>query len=514
MQGGRALLVGLLLALILLAAPAQGQALAEVFDVDDAYEATLRAGGELRFEWLVYNRQSVDLLVQARVDPPSGDAWEARTAPGYAILAPGAGLNVTLTVSATEDLRAGEALLTIRFEVAQAADPAVAETHTRAVSLTLVPIPAAVSQENKILGLVDNPLPYPMNTRIATFVISVALWAIIAVAIVLVATPVLRSYVGRTETELDETLLSIIRGPLLALILAYGAVQSLAILQPPRDILNLLSRTYSAALILIATWLAYRVFRGVVIEWGRRMAARRDTPLFDRVWPVLNKVGAILILVVGASALAGAFGLDLTAFIAGMGVLGIVIALAAQESLSNFFSGMFLLLDRPFKEGDLVEINGDRCRIEQVGLRSTRVYHRPSHKVLVIPNNKLAREMIVNLVQPDQSIRQETTVGVAYGSDVERVKEALVSAASNHPGVIADDPQRAPFARLEEFADSALLFKMKFWVRDADQLMRVRGEVNEAIVRALADAGIEIPFPQRRITIQREESLPEDLERG
>ncbi len=188
-----------------------------------------------------------------------------------------------------------------------------------------------------------------------------------------------------------------------------------------------------------------------------------------------------------------------------MGVLGIAIAFAAQESLSNFFSGVFLMLDRPFKEGDLVEIEGDRCRIERIGLRSTTLYHRPSHKMLVIPNNKMARDMIINLVEPDEAIRQSTSVGVAYGSDIQKVKEIIASAARDNPGVIKDEPGREPYARLEEFGDSALVFKMKFWIKDADKLNKVRGEVNEAIVQRLTEAGIDIPFPIR--TLRLDESM-------
>ncbi|MEE9236240.1 MAG: mechanosensitive ion channel domain-containing protein [Thermoplasmata archaeon] len=77
-------------------------------------------------------------------------------------------------------------------------------------------------------------------------------------------------------------------------------------------------------------------------------------------------------------------------------------AFAAQESLSNFLSGIFLLMDQGIKEGDLIEINGDRCRIEKIGLRTTKLCNRSSHKILVIPNNKMSREIVVNLVERAQ----------------------------------------------------------------------------------------------------------------
>ncbi len=484
---------------------ASGQNLVAVFEVDESYSKTLSAEGQVAYEWLVYNRNASDLVVTAQVEPASGPAWEAHVSPRYAVLGPGEGLNVSLMVSATEALEDGSVTFAVTVVSTLAQQPMVIERETVTAMATLQAAAPALPQENKILGLLDNPLPWPLNSRIATFLISISLWAGLALLAVLFLSPLIHRYAQRTQSDLDNVILSIIRGPLVILVLTYGVVHSVAILQPPAAILNFLFLLYSVVLILVVTWLAYQIFKGIFVEYGRRAAAKRETPLFDVIWPVLNRVGGILIIVIGASLLASLFGLDLTAFIAGMGVLGIAIAFAAQESLSNFFSGVFLMLDRPFKQGDLVEIDGDRCRIERIGLRSTTLYHRPSHKMLVIPNNKMAREMIINLVEPDEAIRQETSIGVAYGSDMEKVKEIIVSAAKENPGVIKDETGREPYVRLEEFGDSALVFKLKFWVKDADKLNRVRGEVNEAIVKRLTKAGIDIPYPIR--TLRLHESL-------
>lgn len=480
---------------------AHGQDLAEVFEVDDSYSKTLPAGGEVTYVWLVYNRNASDLVVTTSVEPASGLAWEASVQPRYAILRPGEGLNLSLAVTATEALEDGTLTFEVTVSLALASEPTAIQRETVTALTTLEAAPPVLPKENKILGLFDNTLPSPLNNRWVTFLLSIAIWIGFAVVALGIISPVLRNYAKRTQTSLDDVVLGIIRGPLVVILITYGVVQSLAVLQPPAEMISLLFTLYSATLVLMLTWLAYRIFRGVVIEYGKRVAAKKDTPIFDILWPVINRAGAILIVVIGASSIAALFGMDLTAFIAGMGVLGIAIAFAAQESLSNFFSGVFLLLDRPFKEGDLVEIDGDRCRIERIGLRTTRLYHRPSHKILVVPNNKMARDMIVNLVEPDEAIRQRTTVGVAYGSDVDEVKATLVAAAKNHPLIIKDEPGREPYARLEEFGDSAMKFKLKFWVSDADKLNRVRGEVNEAIVQRLADAGIDIPFPTRTVRL-------------
>jgi small-conductance mechanosensitive channel len=287
------------------------------------------------------------------------------------------------------------------------------------------------------------------------------------------------------------------------IIVLFGMVNSLTILGLPHEYMDPVSFIYSLLVVLIATWLAYRVFGGVLSYYGKTVAQRTKTNLDDVLVPVIRKIGGILIFVIGIATVAALFGIDVTAFLAGMGVLGIAIAFAAQESLSNFFSGMFLLLDQPFKEGDLIEINSKRCRIERIGLRSTTLYHRSAHKMLVIPNNKLARDVVVNIVEPTAEYRLSLTIGVDYDSDIEKVKRAMVEAAKSHAHVIQED-RKMPYARVEEFGDSAITMKMKLWIDDADKRNRYAGEIREIISNYFKREGIETPFPSRDVYIRRE----------
>ncbi|MFQ6012035.1 MAG: mechanosensitive ion channel family protein [Thermoplasmata archaeon] len=506
MKRPRPVLPLILLGLILLTSQlGQAQGLAEIFDVEDAYTKSLSAGQTISFVWLAYNRDTVDLLLRTQVDLTSGADWSASVAPRFVVLPPGGSTQVDLTVSSRLDAAERSITFTLTFALARAGDPVVGATEVRTATVNLVPSPPPLPTGNLILGVFDNPFPPPLNSRAVTFVINLAIWAFIAGASVLVVSPLVHRLARKTKTELDETILAIVRGPLILLLLTYGVVQSVAVLEPPIEVTSTLFLVYNVVLILTLTWLAYRLLQGIILEMGRKAAETREIPALGTLLPLIGRAGGILILVIGVASLAGLFGIDLTAFLLGAGVVGIAIAFAAQESLSNFFSGIFLMLDRPFREGDLVEIDGDRARVEKIGLRSTVLYHRPSSKLLVIPNNKMAREMIVNMVQPDQAIRQATTVGVEYGSDVETVKTILADAAKENPWVIKDDPRREPYARLEEFGDSALIYKLKFWVSDADKLNRVRGQVNESIVKRLTEAGIEIPAPQLSVTLEEGE---------
>ena len=123
--------------------------------------------------------------------------------------------------------------------------------------------------------------------------------------------------------------------------------------------------------------------------------------------------------------------------------------------------------------------------------------------MLVIPNNKLARDIVVNIVEPDPNYRLSITVGVDNNSDIEKVKRVMVEAAKSHAHVLQEEG-KMPYARVEEFGDSALIMKMKLWIDDADKRNRYAGEIRELISYYFRREGISTPFPSRDVYIRRE----------
>ncbi len=497
----------LLLSLVMLiavslCAQVTAQDLAEVHEVD-VYDKDLEAGQKVTFRWLIYNKNISSILVTVEGSPLSGVDWSASLSHTYFVIKPDESANVTLDVESTMDVNA----MTVPFDVwlneTLAADPVIVESHPMNATVNFLVAPILPEPENKIFGFWDNPLPDPFNERWMTFIITILIWAGIAGLVIGIIDPNIKRLAKKSENELDDIVWNIIRLPLFVIIVFYGFINSLIILGLPHEYMDPVSLVYSILVVLILTWLAYRIFSGILTYYGQTVAQKTQTNLDDVLVPVIKKIGGILIFVIGIATLVSLFGIDITAFLAGMGVLGIAIAFAAQESLSNFFSGMFLLLDRPFVEGDLIEIGGKRCRIEKIGLRSTTLYHRSAHKTLVVPNNQLARETIINIVEPDLEYRLSLTIGVDYDSDVDKVKETMVGAALSHAHVLQGG-RKAPYARVEEFGDSAVVMKMKLWIDDADKRNRYAGQIRELISKAFRREGIVIPFPSRDVYMKRE----------
>ncbi|MCG6881262.1 MAG: mechanosensitive ion channel [Deltaproteobacteria bacterium] len=190
------------------------------------------------------------------------------------------------------------------------------------------------------------------------------------------------------------------------------------------------------------------------------------------------------------------FGLSVTAVFASAGIVGLAIAMAARETLANFFGGISLLLDKPFTTGNYIILDsGERGEVVDIGLRSTRILTR-DEILICIPNSVITNVKIVNESAPEHRFRMRIKIGVAYGSDIEEVEEILMKLAmENHLAV--RDP--VPRVRFRAFGDSSLDFELLCWARKPQEKGRLIHSLNKEIYQAFNEAGIIIPFPQRDV---------------
>ena len=190
---------------------------------------------------------------------------------------------------------------------------------------------------------------------------------------------------------------------------------------------------------------------------------------------------------------------DFGVLLAGVGVVGLVIALAAQDTLSNFFSGILLLLDQGFKTGDMIKFGDTYCLIREVGLRSTKIYDIINHVIIIIPNNSLANQDIVNLTKPDRYYRLRILVGVSYDSNPREVEETLIEVAKDNKDVEHDDPTRRPLVRFQAFGDSTLNFALVVWIKNVIKVRQINSDLHHEVFEKLRERGIVIAFPQRDV---------------
>ena len=195
-----------------------------------------------------------------------------------------------------------------------------------------------------------------------------------------------------------------------------------------------------------------------------------------------------------------AWKIDVTAWLASAGIVGLALSFAAKDTLSNLFAGVSIVMDAPYKTGDYIILDsGERGVVTDIGLRSTRILTRDDIEITV-PNGIIGNSTIINEAGgPPSQHRIRVGVGVAYGSDLDHVIATLESVATENADIL-DTP--SPRVRFRAFGDSSLDFELLGWIADPGDRGRVQHELNCAIYKALNREKIEIPFPQRDLHVR------------
>ena len=299
----------------------------------------------------------------------------------------------------------------------------------------------------------------------------------------------------RTQTDLDERLIETLHRPIFVSVLLIGVRMAVLILSPPAGVMSWTDSIVQTLAIVVWTIAGLRVV--TLVCWNPAGAVRRSDWIDERTLPLFDNVARLVMLGGATYFLLLTWNLNITGWLASAGIAGLALGLAAQDTLSNIFGGLSIIADAPYKVGDWVNLDGgERGRVTKIGLRSTRMMTRDDVEITV-PNAAIASGKIINESGgPSKKSRVSVLVGVAYGSDIDQVREVLLRAAEGVEFVV-DDPE--PRIRFTEMADSALVFRVLCWIRFPELRGQCVDGLNTAIYKALNAEGITIPFPQRDV---------------
>jgi small-conductance mechanosensitive channel len=206
-----------------------------------------------------------------------------------------------------------------------------------------------------------------------------------------------------------------------------------------------------------------------------------------------------IVLVVGIFVVLENTGIHLAALTVFAGAVGVGVGFGLQNIASNFISGLVILAERPIAIGDRVEVAGIAGQVEHIGARST-VIRTNDNIMMIVPNTKFIDSPVTNWTYGDRRVRFRIPVGVAYGSDVNKVRDALLAVAHENPDTLKE-PEPTVF--LDQFGDSSIDFRLMVWSSEmSDRPSRYRSEINFAIAEKFHEVGIEFPFPQRDVHIK------------
>jgi small-conductance mechanosensitive channel len=302
-----------------------------------------------------------------------------------------------------------------------------------------------------------------------------------------------------TKSELDDKIIDLTHRPVFFTVLFIGCMHAVSILNPSENILfythgilySLLTVIWVVCLVRISNILIEEKVVRVVDVTG---LGKEVTPLVENVWKVLIIVAALMVIL-------SIWKVNITPLIASAGIAGVAIALAAKDTLANFFGGISIFLDKPYKIGDFIVLEGgERGEVVNIGIRSTRIKTRDDI-LISIPNSIIANAKIINESAPVPNFRMRIPASVAYGSDIDKVERILLDIAEKNENILKTPEPRV---RFRTFGESSLNFELLCWASEPV----VRGitihQINREIYKRFHEEGVVIPFPHRTVYVREE----------
>ena len=237
-----------------------------------------------------------------------------------------------------------------------------------------------------------------------------------------------------------------------------------------------------------------------ILRWVRKLlqAGQKANKLTIGQQFAYYQLAKYVIVVVALVSILKTFKVDLSILIIGSSAVLVALALGLQHLFNDLVSGFFLLFEGTIRVGDIIEVDGMVCRVQEIGIRTSKVKKRDGIS-LVIPNGKIISNSVINWTTDSSITRFTVDVGVAYGSDVQKVRDVLLDCASRHNEVVRSPK---PICRFIAFGESSLNFELLFWSKNRFRIEDVQSDLRFMINAEFTKNSIRIPFPQRDIHIK------------
>lgn len=318
-----------------------------------------------------------------------------------------------------------------------------------------------------------------------------------------------RRLITKTASELDDLILNILLDKIkwIAVVTgAYLASEEIAKSTTEADVtarqlLGYANGIIFVCFVLVVTIVLIRIIDTSIKHTMERHAKRTSSKLNEALLPLVNRVVNIVIALIALIIVLDHFGQDVSSLVVSLGVGSLAIALAAQDTLANMIAGFVIMLDRPFRVGDRIQLpSGETGDVYEIGIRSTKILDFDNN-LIVSPNADLIKGRVVNYSYPEQVIRVVVEVGVAYGTELDRAKLIMTSLAKQHPDVLKEP---VPEVFVVALADSSVNLRLIARTDDFRKKFLVETSLREQIYNAFRSEGIEIPFPQRVVYLAHE----------
>ena len=334
--------------------------------------------------------------------------------------------------------------------------------------------------------------------QLSQHVVSLSLSLVSAVFIYSVGFDAASRITQRTKTNLDDKLVSLFQIPASISIFFIGVNYNISV----SELSEFWAKAYhgSSLSIIIALWGLALLKSSIIILEEMKENQPKFKIINARTIPIYHLLVRSFIVLTAIYLLLLAWGINVMLWITSAGIIGVAIAYASQDTLASLFAGIAILSDAPYKMGDFLVLEDDtKGKVTHIGLRSTRMLTVENVEI-VIPNSILASARIINMSGGNsQHARINISAGVAYGSDVDRVKELLLEIADDLNYVVHDDENMKPTVHFVTMGASSLDFLLRIWISNPGEILNIQDQANTLIYKRFSKENIEIPYAKQDV---------------
>ncbi|RLG32959.1 hypothetical protein DRN98_04550 [Methanosarcinales archaeon] len=301
----------------------------------------------------------------------------------------------------------------------------------------------------------------------------------------------------KTKTKLDDLIISSLKRPLFLVIFGSGVYIAIQQLILSDKLNNFFKQTFFVFTVLVGVYLVLSLLQTILKWYAKEIAPKTESKFDDQFIPLLRKLSNVIVIIIAVLIVMERFHYDIKALVTTLGVASLAIALAVQETLGNVIAGLGIIVDRPFKIGHRIQLpSGEIGDVYEIGLRSVKVLTL-DHTMVVVPNAEIGKNRIVNLSYPNPKLKLKIPIGVAYSSDLEKVKSALLNIAKQLPEILNKPEPKVYFLKFNDFS---LDFLLICWIDSYTNKFAITDKINTAINQKFTEQNINIPFPIRQLT--------------
>lgn len=306
---------------------------------------------------------------------------------------------------------------------------------------------------------------------------------------------ILKSFVGRTKTKLDDIIVDMLEEPIVLILTIFGVWFAVGRLSFTPEVDGYIGKGYWFMITISVAWLLARLIDAIIKEYIIPMTKKTESDLDDQVVPIIRKAIRATIWILGVIVALNNAGYNVSALLAGLGIGGLALAMAAKDTVANIFGGITIFTDKPFKINDRVKINGFDGTITEIGIRSTRL-KTLENRIVTIPNSKFTDGMVENVTsEPNRKVVLK--LGLTYDTPADKLHAGMKALQDIVDG--NDSLEENTVVSFTEFGDFSLGILFIYYIKKEADIMNTQTEVNMEIKKQFEGIGIDMAFPTQTV---------------